>query len=209
MAVEKEKVIARFRAGKFRNVPITHQTLDAIATKLSSKIPDDANDDAIDLELDDLNDLLPGGFMEVHKNDQRKANEKKKQEQPSTESQQKEPQDQSDLSKLIANAINEAVAPLMQKVQSLETEKVQSTIQQQVKAKLNDVPEDYWGIAPLPNNPEDVDSFVDTMKVKYTAFEQNRLNKSLGDGKTPRGNQSTSGKKASPEEIAAIMKNFK
>lgn len=73
MAVEKSKVVDRYKA-LFGSVGLSATRLDAMAAKLAGKIADDADDDAIDAELNDLNEVYP--FTEIKKNDDRATNDK-------------------------------------------------------------------------------------------------------------------------------------
>lgn len=71
MAVEKSKVISRFRI-KFPKVNLSNDRLNEIADRLSKKPADDADDAAIDLVLDEANELL--SFEDIAKSDDRLKN---------------------------------------------------------------------------------------------------------------------------------------
>ena len=71
MAVEKTRVVSRFRA-KFPKVNLSNERLDEIAARLSKKPADDADDAAIDLVLDEANELL--SFEDIAKADDRLKN---------------------------------------------------------------------------------------------------------------------------------------
>lgn len=68
MAVPKEKTKARIKA-LYPKTNLTQQRMDAIAAKLSEKLADDADDDAIDAVINDFNDIMP--IEEIAKNDDR------------------------------------------------------------------------------------------------------------------------------------------
>jgi len=214
MAVEKEKVIARFRAGKFRNVPITNQRLDAIATKLATKIPDEADDNAIDLELDDLNDLLPGGFMEVHKNDQRQDNEKKKQKQnqePTPDPNPEPEPDSNDLAKLIAAAVTQAIAPISEKLNNLEAEKQQQTKRQRATSLLPGVSDEFLDLV-MPGMPDDEEgqaAWAEKGKSAFTAKVTADNNANLGPGGIYRAMPPDGQvKEASKEEVGTLLNHI-
>ncbi len=57
MAVEKAKLITRLKA-LFPKANLSQKRLDAIADKLAKKPADDADDDAIDVVINDFNDIL-------------------------------------------------------------------------------------------------------------------------------------------------------
>lgn len=93
--------------------------------------------------------------------------------------------------------------PMMDKLNKLETEKVQTTIRSQVKEKLGkDVPEWFWDEWALPTKEEDLDSFVQKVRDKHTAVEQEKVNKGL-DGQTPPGGGGEAGKNVT----ATVAKN--
>lgn len=71
MAVEKTRLVSRFRA-KFPKVNLSNERLDEIAARLSKKPADDADDAAIDLVLDEANELL--SFEDIAKADDRLKN---------------------------------------------------------------------------------------------------------------------------------------
>jgi hypothetical protein len=218
MAVDKERVKARFKE-KFKTVALSNQRLDAIADKLAPKIVDDAEDGVIDAELDFLNDLHPdGAFLVMQKADDKSVNDKKKQtsnnqsnnSEQNNQQQNQQNQEQNDLSKLIAAAVSQAVAPLSEKLNALESEKQQATIQQLVEKheKLKDVPKSYWGIAALPDKAEDIDAFVEKISTNYTAYKQEAANSSANGGKPPVGSGGANLKEASKEQVKSIVKNI-
>lgn len=71
MAVEKSRVVSRFRI-KFPKVNLSNERLNEIADRLSKKPADDADDAAIDLVLDEVNELL--SFEDIAKSDDRLKN---------------------------------------------------------------------------------------------------------------------------------------
>jgi hypothetical protein len=71
MAVEKSRLVSRFRI-KFPKVNLSNERLNEIADRLSKKPADDADDAAIDLVLDEANELL--SFEDIAKSDDRLKN---------------------------------------------------------------------------------------------------------------------------------------
>lgn len=141
MALPKAKVKERLKA-KFPGVNLSQKRIDAIADKL--KLPEDADDDAIDERLDELNDVF--SFSDLARNDDRlrteEAERKRKEQQdnptqkPSDENPKTDPKTDSnpaDIAKIVAAAI----APLMQEVASLKAGKIGDTRKAQLEAKLN------------------------------------------------------------------------
>jgi hypothetical protein len=188
----KDKIKQRFR-DKFKTLALSNQRLDAIADKLSPKLPEDADDAAIDAELDFLNDVYP--FLEIQKADDRAVSEKQKtqqQQQQQTTPSSTSTQQQTDDTPAWAKA-------LLEKVNALEQEKTQGTIKQQLKEKLKDIPEVFYKHAALPASIDELDAFADVIKTDYTAFKQENINAQAG-GNVPVGTQST---KAVVDDIKA------
>lgn len=201
MAVEKEKVIARFRNGNYKTVALTKERLDAIATKLASKLPDEADDEAIDSALDDQNDTY--AFIEIQKNDARAANDKKKQEQQSQQSNnQQQAQNQQEQQQQSADDTPAWAKALMHEVQTLKAEKQQATLKQQADTLLKDVPEAYrkYAYATMPKTAEELTGWAEEVKTDYTAFRQSEINKGVGEGKVPLGASDKSAIKEAPKE---------
>ena len=68
MAVDRLKVIARLKA-LFPKANLSQKRLDALADKLASKPADDADDTAIDVVINDFNDIL--SIEEIAREDDR------------------------------------------------------------------------------------------------------------------------------------------
>lgn len=79
MAVEKVKVIARLKA-LFPKANLSQKRLDALADKLASKPADGADDAAIDVVINDFNDVL--SIEEIARDDDRVRTLESKQKDP-------------------------------------------------------------------------------------------------------------------------------
>ncbi|MDO6389005.1 hypothetical protein Q4E40_02615 [Pontibacter sp. BT731] len=181
MAVAPERIKERLRSN-FSGVNLSKQRLDELAARLSQKPADDADDAAIDQVLSNANDFMP--FADIAREDDRVrtllANQKAPEPQP-----QPTPQPKTDDTPEWAKA-------LMQEVNSLKAEKTKSTIQQQLKEKLKDVPETFYSRIALPESADELDTFAESIKTDYTALKQELINANAGAGNIPLGTVNSS-----------------
>lgn len=221
MALPKAKVKERLKA-KFPGVNLSQKRIDAIADKL--KLPEDADDDAIDERLDELNDVFT--FADMARNDDRarteEAERKKKEQQdnptpkPSNDDPKPAPKtdsDQPDIAKIVAAAI----APLMQEVASLKAGKVGDTRKAQLEAKLNGLE----GVNPkfkttvLKNygrmsfeNDEAFETFLSEVEDDAKEYVQEEANDGLEGIKAPVKGKGDTSKQAPKEEIKSLFQNI-
>jgi len=214
MALPKAKVKERLKA-KFPGVNLSQKRIDAIADKL--KLPEDSDDDAIDERLDELNDVF--SFADMAKNDDRlrtlEAEKKKKEEQPdkpddkpSNEDPKPDPNQPVDIAKIVAAAI----APLMEKMNSYEADKVGGSRKSQLEAKLKDVNPKFKDTV-LKNfgrmkfeKDEDFEAFLEEVEEDSKEFIQAEANEDLGGFKTPVQSKGGSTKKQiSDQEADSIL----
>lgn len=216
MALPKAKVKERLKA-KFPGVNLSQKRIDAIADKL--KLPEDSEDDAIDERLDELNDVF--SFADMAKNDDRlrteEAEKKKKEQQdnptpkPSEEDPKPDPNQPVDIAKIVAAAI----APLVEKINSIEADKVGGSRKSQLEAKLKDVNPKFKDTV-LKNfgrmkfeKDEDFDAFLEEVEEDAKEFVQGEANEELGGFKTPVQSKGGSTKKqASKEEAEAVLNSI-
>lgn len=217
----KDKIIAAIKA-KFPAVNLSKKRLDAIADKIQEKVIDDET--KIDAAIDTFNDY--NSIAEIGKQDdiQRGLEKKVKEGSPKKEDkpadsgkpdQGKPTEDPDDNTPSWAKTLIESNKTLAGEIAVLKGEKQANIIRSQVKAKLTEVPESYWGEWALPEKDEDVDAFVTKATEKYTAFTKELTEKGLdniptpgagGTGGSGKAVDKTNGGKASKEEIADITK---
>lgn len=221
MALPKAKVKERLKS-KFPGVNLSQKRIDAIADKL--KLPEDADDDAIDERLDELNDVF--SFADVARNDDRarteEAERKKKEQQdnptpkPSNDDPKPDPKtdsNQPDIAKIVAAAI----APLVQEVASLKAGKVGDARKAQLETKLNGLE----GVNPkfkatvLKNygrmsfeDDEAFETFLSEVEEDAKEYVQAEANEGLGGIKTPVQGKGGNVKQASREEVKELSKNI-
>ena len=116
MALPKAKVKERLKS-KFPGVNLSTKRIDAIADKL--KLPEDADDDAIDERLDELNDVF--SFADMARNDDRARTEeaerkrKEQQDNPTPKPSNDDPKPDANQPVDIAKIVADAIAPLLAK----------------------------------------------------------------------------------------------
>lgn len=212
MALPKAKVKERLKA-KFPGVNLSTKRIDAIADKL--KLPEDSEDDAIDERLDELNDVF--SFAEMAKNDDRlrteEAEKKKKEQQdnptpkPSEENPKPDQNQPVDIAKIVAAAI----APLVEKINSIESGKVGDTRLAQLKEILKDANPKYAEsvLKKFPkmkfDTDEDFEAFKEEEMENVKEFIQAEANEELGGFKVPVQTKSDKKKEAPKEEVDAIL----
>ena len=126
MAVDKLKVIARLKA-LFPKANLSQKRLDAIADKLAKKPADDADDDAIDLVINDFNEIL--SIEDIAKDDDRLRTLESKSKEPSpTDPPTPKPQDPPAPSE----DVPAWAKTLLEKVEKIETGKVTENKKQTV-----------------------------------------------------------------------------
>lgn len=197
MAIEKEKVIARYKL-KFGSVGLSQTRLDEVAAKLGSKMADDAPDEEIDARLEDLNDYHP--FADVKKNDDRIVNEKKNPNKKPVKEEVKTEDDDD------APAWAKA---MLAKIEKLESEKAHDTLETKFRKdeRLKGVPE-FVLKRSIPKSEEEYEETVGELETEYKVFaEQNKL-AAFGADTPPNGKPKPvveEVKQISPEDAKAIV----
>ncbi|PSR54161.1 hypothetical protein AHMF7605_11830 [Adhaeribacter arboris] len=196
MAVSEERIKARFKE-RFKTIALANKTLDAFAAKVAPTIVDEAEDGVIDAQLDFFNGLHPdGAFLTMQKADDKAVNDKKKQAQNNnSENQQFNQQNQQQQPPA---EMPDWFKPFAQKMEALETEKAQTTIQQKLSTRLKDIPALFYK-GRLPKTEEELETVAAEIEADYTAFKQEAANSSANGGPPPRGTGiSTADNKVSP-----------
>lgn len=123
---------------KHAGVNFSKKRLDAIADKLNTKLGEDAEDEAIDSELDALNEIFP--FADLAKNDDRLRNIDAKEKDTKSKTEESKTEDPApDGQPDIAKIIQAALAPLTQEIASLKAGKTTDSRRTQLEAVLKDV----------------------------------------------------------------------
>lgn len=203
MPIEKQRVLDRFNP-KYGTVSMPKLKLDAMAAKFALLISDDATDEVIDSFLDTMNEAH--SFKDIAADEHRKATPPK----PNPPKPEPAPADQPNPNPAPEPADDTPAwaKALMQEVQTLKTEKQQTTIKAKAEAlfKEKNVPETFYGVATLPAKEEELQAFVEGLSTKYTELQQSITNSSIGNNRPPFGTAQTGNKKqASKEEVDAIM----
>lgn len=180
----KDKIIARIKA-KFPDVNLSAKRMDAIADKLSSKVTDE---NEIDAQIDVYDEYNP--ISEIAKTDDTVRDLKGKlknapkphettNQSSSTTTTNDEPVDET--KKLLTELLN--------KVNSLEKEKTQSTMQAKIAAheKLKGISPVFYKGRALPEKEDELEAFVDGIKTDFDAFKQESNNEVLINGTKPVG----------------------
>lgn len=199
MAVEQSRVNDRYKA-KFGSIALSKTRLDAMTAKLAGKIKDDATDEEIDGELNDLNEVYP--FTEIKKNDDRLANEKNNpNKKPIVK--EDEPKVDDDTPKWAKDLLAEVTA--------LKTERVKETISQKFSndPRVKDIPA-FMRKGYVPTSEEDFEENVEALLAEYTPFaEKHKLEVFTGaDAVNASTDNSQSKGKVTPisaEEAKAIV----
>ena len=209
MAVETKKVKERLKAfiATQTGLNLSNTRIDELSARLAQKPADDADDAAIDLIINEANFYQP--FTELAKLDDTmrtlKANQKTP--PPAPDPVQDPEPDTNDLAKLIAAAVSQAITPISEKLNALESDKKVTSIKEKAKTLLTEVPELYWKRAPLPEKEEDLDNWANEIKTDYTALVTTTNNANLGTGGVLRGTPVLAGNsKAVEKEMEEYLK---
>ncbi len=197
-----DKFKARLKAkAKALGVNLSTTRIDAIAARLHAKNPDITEDADHDSRIDDFNDLQP--LADIAKQDDRvRTLEAKTKAQPTDQDQDDtddddddepaEPKQKGKIKKKKSDQEPPSWAKsLIETVNKLNTEKVQTSMQARAKEKLKDVPEKFYAGRTLPEKDDDLDSFVENVNNDYTAFKQDLINKGLMSSTPPAGGGTT------------------
>lgn len=203
----KEKILAAIKA-KFPKVNLSKARLNAIAAKIETKVIDDET--KIDAAIDEFNDFNP--LAEIAKNDDKIRNLEaknppapaKKDDTPGKEEDQpgELPADMPEWAKALVKS-NQS---LQQTVATIAKKDAQTSISAKVQAAVGkDVPASYYKNWPLPEKEEDIETFVESIKTDYTAFQQEQNNAGL-DGVPPPGGGNGAATKPDDTKVPDVVK---
>lgn len=195
MAVEKDKVIGRFKS-LFGTIGLSNTRLDEISAKLGAKLNDDASDEDIDARLNELNEIYP--FSEIKKNDDRTLNDKKnpnRNPQPKPEP-KAEPQPKDDDDPLAQ--ILGVVKNLQTEITTLKSERTAQTISERFKAddrikSLKGV-QDHMFKGRVPQTEEEYETAVEEFVQDWKPFLEKNIIQDQKDVTPPSGAGGTGGK---------------
>ena len=215
MAVKPEIIKARLKA-LFPKANLSQKRLDAIADKLAKKPADDANDDAIDVVINEFNDVM--SIEEIAKDDDRartlEADNKAKAELIAKKGGKKEEEEDNDDP---SKKKNDDDAPawakaLLEKVDNLEKGKVTET-KVQTTTKLFGSSEILKGMKPElqeqwikrvdTNSETPIEDQVKALETEYTEIRQSVADQTQYSGGVPF--RTKGGDEPSAEEIKSIV----
>lgn len=132
MAIEKGKVIGKLLV-KYKGTSLTKNFLENLGAKFAAKLPDDADDNAIDEYINDRDDLVQESIKETDKRVTEAVNKAKggkvdKTDEPAP--QPELPTDAPDWAKTMIGGLVGQIKTLGDTVTKMQTEKTQQTLQQ-------------------------------------------------------------------------------
>lgn len=187
---------------------LSQKRIDAIADKLNKKYPDITDEAEHDTHIEDLYDadtLKEMASFDDHnrsKAAKEEAERKKKEKEDVDRKKSEEGKNDSPDEPAWFKAFREKTEA---ELGAIRAEKTQSTIKQQIAAKLKDVPADFYEEWALPSDETGIDAFTEKVTTKYGAIEQGLREKGLLNTKPSGGSKGGGGNgKASTEEIKSI-----
>jgi hypothetical protein len=183
---------------------LSQKRIDAIADRLHKKFPDITEETDHDTRIDEFHELQP--LDEIAKTDDQirtleaKAKPKPKENaKPADET----PDDQDTPEK--GDETPGWAKKMFEKIEKLEKEKTQSSMQTTIAGKLKDkVPATYYAKRALPEKDEDLDAWITEVETDYTAFKQELVNQGFVNTGKPAGGGETGVVKTTGKEDADI-----
>lgn len=178
----REQILARLKA-LYPGVNLSKARMDALADKLAPKI---TKEEDIDGQLTMLNDVMP--FADIAKQDDRlrtleartKPDPKPAPQDPPAPGKTEPPTDD--------DAPPKWAVGLIQTVQKLQSEKVETSIRQKISTheKVKDIPQSFWNGRTVPQKEEELEAFAVQIETDYNALKQDLANKGFAQGTTPK-----------------------
>lgn len=201
MAVERAKVLSVIEA-KLKGKSLSKNFKENLASKWAEKFD---TDEDIDAYIEDREDILSEASSEADRRATEaaaKAKGEKKDPEPPKDPASPPPTEEAPA---WLKPILENQKLMADKLNALESEKQQTTIQSKVKSLIgNDIPESWLKGKTLPSDPEQVETWVTEEKAAYTAFMQENFNSSVGNARPAFGAAGAGKKEASKEETDAL-----
>lgn len=181
MAIEKEKVITRYKS-LFGSVGLSQTRLDEISAKLALKMADDANDEDIDSRLNEMNDLYP--FAEIKKNDDRALNDKNNPNRKSAETPKEEVKTETKTDDPVLALLQE----MKGEIASLKAEKLHESLETKFRKdeRLKGVPEFMLQMG-APKSEDEYEDKVNTLATNFKEFAEKAKIQEFGGDRTPNG----------------------
>jgi len=204
----KEKIIAAFKL-KYPGINLSKARLNAIATRIETKVIDDET--KIDAALAAMDDAYP--FTEIAKDDDKiRTLEAKTKPAPKTETpaekaarEAAEALAQPDDTPAWAKALIEQNKTLAQEMAAIKGEKVIDSMRAKATEKLKEIPATFWIKRSIPENDEALEAFVTEVTTDYSTFKQEMTNSGLSVLPTPR---SGAGGHEATKAVSADVKAF-
>jgi hypothetical protein len=177
----KDKLLAKLVA-KYPGLP--KQFLGLFADKLATKVTEESQIDATIAELDNLPVSIQDLAAEYQKEGDRRVTEAAKKIAPSKTDPVKPEPGKADP----PAPADEWAKTMMQELQTLKAEKVQTSMKSKLSELLKDskIPAKFYERLPLPEKDEDLAAFAETIKTDYTEFKQGLVDEGVVAGsKTP------------------------
>lgn len=210
MAVTPEKIKARLKV-LFPKANLSQKRIDEISAKLAPKPADDADDAAVDVFINDANELM--GFDAMAKEDDRVRTLEANQKKPTDPVPEPDPKPipAPDDAPEWAKAMAETNRKLLEKVEALESGKITET-KRQTASQAIEASEVFKALT-----PEGRSKWVDRIKLdsevpfedqvkefetEFTDIKQTLANSSSYSGPTPTGETDT---KPSDKELSYVM----
>ena len=208
MAVKPEKIKERLKV-LFPKANLSQKRLDEISAKLAPKPADDADDAAVDIIINDANELM--GFEERAKEDDRIRTLEANQKPEPVPAPDPKPAPTPDDAPEWAKALAETNKKLLEKVEALESGKITET-KRQTAAQAVESSELFKALTPEQRNRwidriklDSEVSFEDQVKdfeTEFTDIRQTLANSSSYSGPTPTGETDA---KPSDKELSYVM----
>jgi hypothetical protein len=131
MAIEKGKVVAKLLV-KYKGTSLTKNFIENIGARYAAKLPDDADDAAIDEYINDRDDIVQDSIKETDKRVTDAVNKAKKPNEQQHQEENKDdfPSDMPEWAKTLAKGVQ----ALTGEVTGMKTEKTQQTLSQRFQA---------------------------------------------------------------------------
>lgn len=204
MAVKPEKIKERLKA-LFPKANLSQKRIDEISAKLAKKPADDADDEAVDVVINDANDLMD--FAAIAKEDDRIRTLEAKAKQPDNSNPNPAEPKKDDKD----DEVPSWAKTLLQKVEGLEKGEIikskQSTVAElfsksEVLKSLPEAKKQSW-MNRVNLESEDLSAEITALEEEYTEIKQSIVNSSDFAGSP--NHESTGGNNISDADINAVM----
>jgi len=187
----KEKIISAFKV-KYPGINLSKKRLEAIASKIETKVIDDET--KIDAALAAMDDAY--AFADIAKDDDKVRTLEAKLKTPAGETPaEKAAREAAEAAAALetdkdtpawAKALIEQNKTLAQDLAAIKGEKVANTIKGKATELLKEVPVSYWGKRAIPETEEALQDFVTEVTTDYAAFKKDMTDAGLSVLSAPR-----------------------